>query len=190
MPNRIAPPARRTLPLLLALLAACGGGDDGGTGPGDITLPNGTMTARVNGQPWRATFVVQATVSRQAPNTISLFQISGVDTVGTGINRPRQIIVTVAGLGVATPGTYQLMGPSGGQTSSGQGQFTIMSSIWNTAVVPTMSGGTITVTSLTAERIAGTFSFTAPAAASNPAADRQPVSITEGEFDIRITAQN
>jgi len=50
----------------------------------------------------------------------------------------------------------------------------------------TGAAGTLTVTSLTATRIAGTFSFTATPLPGSSLVGGTPMAITGGTFDVRI----
>lgn len=185
---------RATASAALLLAAACGGGGGGEAGttePGaSAGLANGTMTATVNGVAWRASLSVQATVQRSPAGQISVFQISGVDTVGVPVTRARQIILTG---GMTTPlavGTYRLAGPAAGSPGTVSGQFNQATAIWNTlpGAGAAAGSGTLTVTTLTDTRIAGTFDFTANAASSNPADARQPTTVTQGRFDVALRA--
>ncbi len=177
--------------LLLGALGCGGGGGGDPTGPGTgATLANGSMSARIDGQPWRATFLVQATVQRNAAGQFSLLQVSGVDTTGGIATRTRQIIMTVGTPVTPTARAYPL-DPEASRTTvgySGIGQLTQAPSLWTTAVGAGSTGGrgTMTVTTLTDTRIAGTFAFTAMPASSNGAGAREQAAITEGVFDIAI----
>ncbi len=183
---------RATLAMLLAAAAACGG--DSGTGPGPNggppDLANGTMTAKVNGQPWRATFIVQATVASNPTGQISLVQISGSDTVGVPLTRARQITITMALGAPPAVGTWPMqLGLAGFPGYNAAGQLNQAASIWNT--LPgggaAAGSGSFTIATITATRITGSFAFTANAAGSNPASERGAVNVTEGQFDIAIT---
>ncbi len=136
-------------------LATCGG--NSGLTDLDASLPSGTMSASVDGVAWSAIEVqaVRAGGRRNAGSDLAL------------------LAVAFAFQGVA--GTYDL-GPGHAATAS----VSDLSNIW--AANDLQGSGTITVTTLTATRTAGTFSFTAPASPnSGPPATRV---VTNGVFDV------
>jgi hypothetical protein len=133
---------------------ACGGGDNP-TGPG-----NTSMTAKVDGNTWRATVGVAAV--RQA----GFIGIGGSAADGSTIS-------------FAFPdngtGTFQVAGTDGTNANyikSGQG--------W-TAAFGSGGSGTITVTSVTATRVGGTFSFVAQGISGGATGTK---TVTNGSFDI------
>ena len=162
--------ALKTLALIATLAASgCGGGDDD---DGNPTGPpggasNGSLTAQVNGTGWSATGAI--TVSRQQPNYIGL---AGSGSAGN------TIYGFAVGISNATgPGTHNLNVFSGGDgsslviaNSSGAG--------WTTSLQG--GSGTLTITSLTANRIVGTFSGTLVPAGHTAA----NLVITSGTFDV------
>lgn len=175
---------------------ACGGAD-AGTGPGTsgtpgttTSLPNGTMTATIDGAPWRASFFLSSTVQNGGTAGPSIVQITGVDTVGGPLSRARQITVTMARLTPPATGTFPLdfgsLNATLGYNANGNlNQGGVVWSSWTNAPGKP-SGGTFTVTLLTSTRIAGTFSFTAGGAATNPSGSTPSVAVTNGTFDIGI----
>jgi len=152
--------------LALAALSACGGGSDGGptgtNGNGTVT-GDGNITATINGAAWRSTKGADR-VSRSG----NIYAI-------VGVNLPWTISLAVAGL--TAPGTVNLNIAAGGNGSNA----IIVNSTggWGTAF--TGGTGTITVTTLTANRIVGTFSFDAPAGSGNATGTLQ---VRNGKFDV------
>jgi hypothetical protein len=157
---------------LVATLAAlgCGGGDDDDngnpTGPGAGGATNGTFTVVVNGTTWAANG--QVTVSRQSNNFI------GIAGSGFAGNTAYSIVV---GIGNATgPGTHNLNVFAGGDGSS------VIVGSTTTGYATSLQGGsgTLTITSLTSNRIVGTFSGTAVPSSGGGA----NLVMTSGQFDI------
>jgi len=149
----------------LALLAlnACGGGSDGPTGTnGNTNVGDGTMSATINGTSWR---------SLKSGDKGSH---SGLIYAVVGLNGSYTIALGIAGL--TAPGTVNL------SLATGNGSNAIVSNAtggWGTAF--NGGSGTITVTTLTTNRIAGTFSFDAPAGSGNATGTLQ---VRNGKFDV------
>jgi hypothetical protein len=154
--------------LLAATLVACGGDS---TGP-ENTLPtpnNGSMTMRVDGASWTAA------------------SISPLVTAGT----PPIISIGASGI-IAATGAQAALGFAWADT--GVGTYTIGQALGFNATLSisvasfTASGplgsGTLTVTTRTADRVAGTFAFSlVPSTGSSGTGTR---SVTNGAFDIRF----
>jgi len=164
----------RTIAFLATLSAlACGGGsdDDGNpTGPpaggGGGGATNGTFSAQINGSTWSATGTVN--VSRQPPNFIGL---SGFGFAG---NTAYSVVL---GIGNATgPGTHSFNISAGGDGSSLIIGGTTTG--WGTAF--SGGNGSVTITSLTSNRIVGTFSGTAVPSSGSAG----NLVITNGQFDL------
>jgi hypothetical protein len=146
----------------------CGGGSDNGdpTGPPPGGATNGTLTAQINGTTWNATGTI--TVSRQQNNFIGL--------AGSGFagNTAYSLVIGIAN--ATGPGSHSLNVFSGGDGSSlivGGTQ-----TGWGTAFQG--GSGTLIITSLTTNRIVGTFSGTlipTTAGAGN-------MTIANGSFDV------
>jgi len=161
--------------LVLGAMGACGGSGSGGGGgppPG-----SGAMTATIDGQAFasdaqRAT----ATVSASAPGAYVL--------IGSKVaSASDYVTVSVTLYNLAATGTYPL-GVTG-VVFGGVGSVTQQSgATFGTWLTP-LSGasGTVTVSTLTSSRIAGTFSFTA-AASLDPTSIK---SVTNGSFDLPVT---
>jgi len=157
----------RLLPLALAFVVnGCGGSDSSAsTDPnanGSAGVTNGTFTATINGTNWSA--VGKVAVTRSA----SIISIAGgslsyVVSFGTGT-------ANVAGV---FPLTY--LNPSGAlaivSNTSGAS--------WSTALPG--GTGTLTITALTATRVAGTFVFDAPSASGS---GNGTLHVTNGKFDV------
>jgi hypothetical protein len=150
----------------LALLgaSACGGSDKS-TGPTNnaATAGDGAISATINGTAWR---------SRKNADRVSK---SGNVYAIVSFNLPYTISLGIAGL--TGPGTVNLNLATGGQ-----GSLAIIANAnggWGTAF--TGGSGTITVTTLTANRIAGTFSFDAVPGSGNATGTLQ---VRNGKFDV------
>ncbi len=155
-------PVRLASAIGLSLLAACGG--DGGSGPdgGDADF-----SATIEGAEWTA--ASQSATAAAGPG--GTFTIAG----GSAESSPRAIIMTLYNIG--GPGTYPFgVGPT---VAGGIGSVTTGSSSYTTPL--SGAAGTVTISSLTSNRIAGTFEFTAGA---------DPVfrHVTDGRFDLPFTA--
>ena len=152
----------------LAALACGGADDDNGnpTGPPGGGATNGTFTAQISGASWSATGTI--TVSRQQPNFIGI--------AGTGFAGGTAYAL-VLGIGNAPgPGTHSLDVYNGGDGSS----LTIggQTTGWSTAFQG--GGGTVTITTLTSNRVTGTFSGTLlPSSGSGG-----NLVVTNGTFDV------
>jgi hypothetical protein len=144
---------------MLALLVSCGG--DGGSGPngGDANF-----TATIDGSAFTA---LAASTVAQISNQGN-FAIVGASGTGTSITL---ILYSIGG-----PGTYPL-GVSG-TVRGGLGTVGTTSSSLSTPASGT--AGSITISQVSATRIAGTFNFVAGAA---------PVTktVTNGSFDLPVT---
>ncbi|MGZ6134964.1 MAG: hypothetical protein ACXWK9_10920 [Myxococcaceae bacterium] len=130
------------------------------------------MSASVNGQAFTAT--QSATAAANSSAAISVYTVSGTRLNGTTAEN-----ITLSLYNIAATGTY----PLGVNSTNFGGIATYLngSSSWTTPLSGT--AGTVIITSLTASRIAGTFSFNA-ADVLNPASTR---SVTNGAFDVGIT---
>jgi hypothetical protein len=164
----------RTLALFATVAAfACGGGsddDDNGnpTGPPPSGgASNGSLTANIGGVNWSATGNVS--VTRSNPNFI------GLGASGFGGSTAYALVIGIAN--ATGPGSHNLNIYTGG----GDGSSLIVGT--QTAGYGTAfqgGSGTITITSLTANRIVGTFSGTLVPSTGTGA----NLVITNGQFDI------
>lgn len=159
---------------LVATITAlgCGGGgagDNGNpTGPPTGGTSNGSMTAQINGVSWRSIGAIS--VSRQPQQNVIGF-------AGTGSGGNTTYAVSIAISAATGPGTHNLNIFAGGDGSS----LIIGNSAalgWATAAQG--GSGTLTITSLTANRIVGTFSgILSPAGHS-----AGNLTVTGGTFDV------
>ncbi len=148
-------------------LAACGGGPSGPSGGG-----LGSFSATINGSAWASeSRLLQA----PTPQKQGHYPLYGGKTVGSSLNG-----VTLNLVGISRPGTYPL-GTSGG-VSGGTGTVNEASAVWLTPI--SGDAGSVTITTLTDTRIAGTFQFVAEAMASGATGTR---TVTNGQFDIQLT---
>ena len=158
---------------LMAMIAVlgCGGSgdddDDGNpTGPPAGGATNGSVTAQINGTSWSATGTI--TVSRQPPSFI------GLGATGFAGNAAYSLVI---GIGNATgPGSHNLNLQAGGDGSS----LIVGSTTLGYGSAFNGGSGTITITSLTSNRIIGTFSGTLPPSSGSAAA----LVITNGAFNV------
>jgi hypothetical protein len=154
----------------IAVLACGGGGDDDDgnpTGPpGGGGATNGSLTAQINGTSWSATGTI--TVSQSNPNFIGL--------AGTGFagNAAYSLVVGIAN--ATGPGTHNLNIFAGGDGSS----LIVGSTTTGYGSAFTGGSGTLTITSLTSNRIIGTFSGTLPPSSGSAAA----LVVTNGAFNV------
>lgn len=159
--------------LALALLAAtttvvtaCGSDDTAGPTPGGSK----SMEASVAGVQWTANPLAITAVRSGTVLTIAGSDIKAGTTTQININLPN----------VTAPGTFQLNPNFAGQLALLTVTTGTTPSVWTTALSP--ATGSISITTLNAERVAGTFSFTAQASAGTPATGQRAV--TSGTFNI------
>jgi len=121
------------------------------------------MTARIDGEAWTASVIMAVRSSSGG-----IISVSGSDAS----NRAIGFAFIDAGTG-----TYELKTgtPTNALLTVGQQQWNVGGSSQGT--------GTITVTTLTDERIAGTFEFTLHAANANTTGTRV---VTQGKFDVKF----
>ncbi len=162
---------RPSLLALLFLLAACGGSstgpDDGGGGGGG---GGGTdrLTATIDGQAFTAT-TVQANPVSVVPGSLNFL---GFQTAG-GVTR--SIAISLAY--ITGPGTYPF-GTNIGTTPGGVASHLSGAAVWTTPLSGT--AGSITITSISATRVVGTFTFTATPVGGTAA----NLVVTNGSFNV------
>jgi len=164
-----------------ALLTGCGksgansitgpgpvGGGSGGSGSG-----TGTMSATVDGATWTAASGPNTPVAGYKGNGTYIF--SGGSFSGGHVESIQMMID-----GVHDLGTYPLgvVWPLDG----GEGAYAYDQGEWWTSL--SGAAGTVTITSLSRTRIAGTFEFLADSVSGSAAGSRR---ITNGHFDLPIT---
>lgn len=147
----------RLLALLIPLAIGCG--SDGGTGPAGGTLVNGSFSARLDG----ATFT---------PSAAAVINSSGIVSIGAGNASGRTIGFAWVDGGT---GTYAV-----GSGNATVGTHTYQGHTWSASAI--QGSGSITVTTKTLTRVAGTFSFVLqPDIASGASGTR---TVTQGSFDL------
>lgn len=152
--------------LAALLLVACG---DSGTGPiGGGS--GGTITATVDG----SSFTPAAT-DVDASYAGGAFAFGASQTSGS-TTRTMQVNL----IGVTAPGTYTLSPTTPGNIAVLTITTGLTPSTWTTALSP--GSGTIQVTTLTATRATGTFSFTGQFSPGTAATGQK--SVTAGQFDV------
>jgi hypothetical protein len=152
--------------IALATTAGCGGTDDG-TGPtGQFSL-----SASIDGANWTSNAGAETVgVTLALPGMYTIFgsQLGGFT-----------IAISLANIGGT--GTYPLgVGPS---VAGGSVILSNTSGGW--ATVQSGADGSINITTLTVDRIAGTFNFTVSALTGTATGTK---TVTNGQFDLRITA--
>ncbi len=174
------------------LFTSCGGSSDT-TGPSAqcaVVPPRGTMTAQVNGAAFSANFSTAATISNSTSFGPNIVQVSGVGCVDGTATRTQQLLITIGRLTPITPGTYRLDAAAqqqpAGSGYSGIGQFISAPNLWyaNLSDAAGPGSGSVTFTTVTATRLAGTFSIVFVAAGSNAAGNTGRMTATNGAFDI------
>lgn len=160
---------RLALALSAALLAGCGGGSPAGP-DGDGGGGANRVTASIDGQAFTGGTVLAVPVST-VPGSLA-FQATQV--VGATARTIAMYLAFIPG-----PGTYPLgmnIGTSPGGTVS-------VTSGTNSFTTP-LSGaaGSVTITSLTATRVVGTFTFTAAATLGSAT-----TTVTNGVFDVPLS---
>ncbi|MCC7009738.1 MAG: hypothetical protein IT184_13095 [Acidobacteria bacterium] len=150
----------------IASLSGCGDGNSP-TSPGGGSA---TITAIVDGQAWAS-----AAAARAETDQAGRLTIVGSRTAGLAGDTLTIVVGYVTG-----PGTYPL-GVNHISTSGGIATFSQGTTSWNTPL--SGASGSITISSLTAARVAGTFQFTATATA--PATGTKTIS--SGTFDVPFT---
>lgn len=155
--------------VVAGVVVACGGGGTGPSGGGA-----GTMSASINGTAWVAqSQFLQTITQQQKQGHIPLY---GAKLISTTVSHG----ITLNLVGIPGPGTYPL-GTTGG-VSGGIGTVFEGSSIWQTPL--SGAAGSVTVVTMTATRVAGTFQFTADGV-SGATGQR---TVTNGKFDFPVSA--
>jgi len=160
----------------LGTLAACGGS---GTGPSGNGI--GTFTAVIDGVAWSSDNIsLQVSSGGTVPGTQVI--------TGSKLTGGQNYIALILTLGyISAPGTYPLgvnQGVVAGGSAILSSQTGSVLGIWNTGF--SGSAGTVTITSLTSTRMAGTFQFTAPPQLGSQASGNRVV--TNGTFDVPLGA--
>lgn len=149
---------RLTLVAVAVMAMACGDK----SGPTE-SVGAGSVTATIDGAAFSGSLSVQAT------------RTSNVLSIGAVSNNSRQI--NFALFGVTTTGTVPV-----GAGAASTITYTDVTKAWVTSLVG--GTGSVTITTLTANRAVGTFSFTAIPSANTGATGNKVV--TNGSFDVKF----
>lgn len=146
------------------------------------------MTATVNGAAFTADFSTQGTVQNSAAQGPNVVQVNGVGCVDGSAARARQILITLGRLTPITPGTYRLEAAAQGQPPgsgySGVASLVSAPNLWSSNIGS--GSGTVTFTTVSATRLAGTFSLVVAPAPGNTSGNQATFTITNGAFDIPV----
>jgi len=162
----------------MLLLGSCSGGD-GPIDPGDDEEPGGSsrMTATIDGRAWTAATTPGLVTALQFSPVTGGYIITGAEQTSTG-TIGTSLVLTINN--ISGPGSYPL-GVDGVSVYGGFASVTGTSGAWTTPI--SGEAGTITISALTATRIAGTFAFTARASSGTVTGTR---TVTTGVFDAPI----
>ncbi len=149
--------------------AACSSGSSV-TGPGDGGTGTFHIRANIDGSAWSSTAGAETT---GVPLTLpGLYAITGAQ-IGSGYT------LVLSLYNIAGPGTY----PMGvGPTVVG-GSAVVSNAAGGWATPQSGEAGTVTITALTASRIAGTFTFTAEPISGSATGTK---TVTSGDFDLEV----
>jgi len=151
----------------LLATVACSGGSGGPAGPGNQS--GSRLTASIDGSPWTSTLGAELNgVPLVLPG---VYSIAGVQS--------NSYILVIGLFNIPGPGTYPLgVGP---QVAGGFAQVSNATGGWVTP--QSGAAGSITLTTLTSSRMAGTFNFTAVALTGTATGTR---TVTNGNFDLEV----
>ncbi|MEQ1691328.1 MAG: DUF6252 family protein [Gemmatimonas sp.] len=156
--------ARRAAFWLFAPLIGCGGG--GSTNPGPTASP---FTATIDGVSW------SSSTSAAVSSTGGIFTLVG-SQIGANVTS-----ISMSFYSIGVPGTYPL-GVTG-SVAGGIGTVTASPSTWSTPL--SGAAGSVTISAVSATRIAGTFNFNATPLLGQTATNTRVV--TQGQFDLPVT---
>lgn len=173
----------RGLAVAVAVSLAVGCGDDGGDGDGPTgpDVSEGTFTATVSGDV-DASFegnAAWASVTDPASGESAWGIVLGDTNVGSNA-------VVIFHLGTSEPetGTYSLVDASvGSDFQSGTGAFVVLSVGGSSTLSVNSTGGTVTISSASADRLRGTFNITASGALIDGNMTQHVTVTVSGEFD-------
>ncbi len=151
---------------VFAFAVACGGSDPSGPTQTTNLVTNGSFSANINGTAWSGVGRVSVAASG---GLLTIAAASGTYVLSFGIGP------------FSGPGTFSLVyAPLANPPSASQAIVILGNQAWGTSV----QGGTgnIAITTYTASRVAGTFSFDAPSSASGGAG--AALHVTNGSFDV------
>jgi hypothetical protein len=158
------------LPLAALVLGACGG-KSGPSGPGNGG--GGQLSAAIDGQ----AFSSSAGGAQAVAGGPGIYTLAG----SRATSAANATTISFALYNIGGTGSYPL-GVSG-LNFGGLAVLGLSSSVWTTPL--SGAAGTITITTLTATRIAGTFSFIATPSPGSGATGTKTV--TNGQFDLPVT---
>lgn len=168
----------------MSVLAGCGGGGGdggGGTQPGGNGTVSGSFTASIDGQSWTADAATMTVSGQAQPSRPGVVVLAG-GQVASGIS------LSISLAFIRGPGTYPLgvnIGTNaGGIATITEAHGTNVES-WNTSL--TGAAGTVTITTRTSTRIAGTFSCTATALLGTSPSPASRI-VTNGSFDVTLNS--
>lgn len=158
-PHKLALPQLLTCIIAVSILILSGCSEDPATD--EFTLPNGSMSATINGTAWNATLTLTGSY------TNNIFAAAGSGdgiTIGFATFGPEGTLLIQDGGG--TNGVYSEIGLPGASWSASPGTGT----------------GSVTITSISTTGASGTFAFEATPDANTGATGTK--SITNGRFDV------
>lgn len=167
----------------LGVVLGCGGGPtnpNGGGGGGGGGGGSGThLTANLDGIAWAASTAAGGTTGVLVSPNDGRYLLGGTDVINGG---PSTTLGLIFGP-IDTLGTYPL-GVDGVTIAGGMGTVTegTGAKTWSTPLDGV--SGTITITSITTTRIAGSFSYTAAGLTGGATGNRV---VTSGDFDLPFT---
>jgi hypothetical protein len=178
MPGIVRPVCPATLVAALLILlphvTGCGGGGSNPASPGGNNGGNGAgpMSATIDGQPWTAS--ANAVNAQTNPSTPGVFLITGSELTNTSATS-----ISLTCYNIEGPGTY----PFGVNTmvAGGLGIVATAGAGWTTPL--SGASGTLTITALDVNHIAGTFAFTAGASTGSATT---ATTVTNGVFDVPL----
>lgn len=158
--------------VLILILTACGGSS--GTGPSVPPPPpppgGGAVSATVNGQAFGTVSFAQAVHALSGGYLVSAQSVAGVNAKA----------ITISLMNITGPGTYPL--GTGAGVEGGFATYVENGAGWGTDL--SGEAGTITLTTLSDSRMAGTFSYTATEHTGGATGVR---TLTNGSFDLPVT---
>jgi hypothetical protein len=150
----------RTFVVAVLIVAACGGSNSSSV-TGTNNNASGPMSAIIDGQAW-------ASPVPQAVYKGNILSVAGIDL---GITASVSFASSVSGTGTYSLSYGNQLAGSGGVSKTGRG--------WTSGLPG--GTGTLTLTTLTANHVAGTFAFDAVAATGGATGT---IHVTGGKFDI------
>jgi hypothetical protein len=154
--------------IAMVALGACGGGDSAGPSGGS------GFSAKVDGVAWDPEPL--GIVAQAVPGVPGALLLTGAQSISGG-----SFGLTITLYNISGPGTYPLGVSS--EVFGGIGQVGQLGNSWITE--NTGNEGSVTITKLTANRIVGTFAYTAEPGQNNSVGGTRVV--TDGHFDLPFT---